>query len=65
MPIDCLCLGLYYLQTFYFAEIQRGMIGVGEYKLQFRGLQQSPEEVQIPKSYASDEIVETVKMKTR
>ena len=38
LPIDSLCLSLYYLQSFYFAEvqfyfaeIQRGMIGVTEY----------------------------------
>ena len=30
LPVDSLCLSLYYLQTFYFAKIQRGMIGVGQ-----------------------------------
>ena len=54
---------LYYLKSFYFAEIQRGMIGVGEYKLrkEFQVLQQDPNEVKIPKNYSPDEIVETVK----
>ena len=50
-------------KIFYFAEIQRGMIGVGEYKLrkEFQVLQQDPNEVKIPKYYSPDEIVETVK----
>ena len=63
VPVDSLCLSLYYLQSFYFAEIQRGMIGVGEYKLrkEFQVLQQDPNEVKIPKYYSPDKIVETVK----
>ena len=65
VPIDCLCLSLDYLQTFYFAEIQQGMIGVGEYKLrkEFQTLMQDPEDVRIPKCYNPDEIFKTVKMK--
>ena len=64
LPVDSLCLSLYYLQTLYFAEIQRGMIGVGQYKLrkEFQALQQAPEDLRIPKSYAPEEIVDTVKM---
>ena len=62
MPVDCLCLSLYYLQYFYFTETQRGLIGVGEYRLrkEFQSLQQDPCELKIPKSYASEEIVEAV-----
>ena len=65
LPVDCLYLSLYYLQTFYFAEIQRGMIVIGEYKLrkEFESLQQGSDEVRIPKSYSPEDIVETVKMK--
>ena len=65
VPIDCLCLSLYYLQTFYFTSVQGGMIGVSECKLrkEFQALLQDPDEAQIPKSYYSDEIFETVKMK--
>ena len=64
LPVDSLCLSLYYLQTFYFAEIQRGMIGVGQYKLrkEFQALQQDPEDLRIPKSCAPEEIVDTVKI---
>ena len=52
---------LYYLQTFYFKEIQRGMIGVGAYKLrkEFQSLLQDPDDVQILKCYDPDEIIET------
>ena len=65
LPLDCLCLSMYYLQSFYFTEIQRGLIGVGEYRLrkEFWSLQQDPCELKIPKSYAQEEIVEAVKMK--
>ena len=65
VPNHCLCLSLYYLQSFYCAEIQRGMIGVGDFKLrdEFKYFQQEPDEVKIPKSYAPEEIVETVRSK--
>ena len=32
VPVDCLSFSLYYLQSFYFAETQRRMIGVGDYE---------------------------------
>ena len=40
------------------------MIGVGQYKLrkEFQAPQQDPEDLRIPKSYAPEEIVDTVKM---
>ena len=40
------------------------MIGVGQYKLrkEFQAVQQDPEDLRIPKSYAPEEIVDTVKM---
>ena len=64
LPVDCLCLSLYYLQTFYFGEIQRCMFGIGEYKLrkESESLQQGSDEVRIPKSYSPEEIIEKMKI---
>ena len=63
--VHCVCLSLHYLQSFYFAEIQKGMIGVGEYKLknEFKASQQTPNEVKILKAYAPEEIVDAAKSK--
>ena len=60
VPVDCLCLSLYYLQSFYFAEIQRGMIGVGDYKHQkeFQCLLQCPDDIRMPEFYDPQEIVD-------
>ena len=62
-PVDCLYRSLYYLQPFYFTEIQRGMIGVGDYKLhkEFQCLLQGPDDIRIPDFYDLQEIVDTVR----
>ena len=61
--IDSLCLPLYHLQSFYFAEVQRGMLGVGDYKLRkcFQSFLQDPGDARIPESYIPQEVVDIVK----
>ena len=63
VPVDCLCLSLYYSQFFYFAEIQRGMIGVGDYILckEFQCLLKCPDDIRILDLYDPQEIVDIVR----
>ena len=51
------------MQSFYFAEIQRGMIDVGDFKPHkcFQSLLQDPDDVKIPECYDPQEIVDIVK----
>ena len=49
-PVDVVILALHYLQNFYFAELQRGKIGVGNYNLKEKNSAIADEENMIPKN---------------
>jgi hypothetical protein len=64
VPLDVLILSLYYLQNFYVAEIQRGLAGIGDYRLEeeFHYARIDVEDINIPESVCHpDKIVDLVK----
>ncbi|CAC5387653.1 unnamed protein product [Mytilus coruscus] len=63
LPVDCFVLSMYYLQCYYFTEIQRGLAGVGNYRLrpEFIHARIPKDEISIPKRVIKpDDIVKHV-----
>ena len=62
VPIDVMVLTCYYLQKQDIAEIKRGLIGTGEYKLraEFSNCKQDPEDITLPSVYTVEELVDMV-----
>ncbi|KAK3108536.1 hypothetical protein FSP39_010086 [Pinctada imbricata] len=64
LPVDTMMLSLFYLQNFYFSEIQRGRAGVGNHKLKskYREARLEKEDLNIPnKVVLPEKIIEYVK----
>ena len=63
VPIDAVILGLYYLQVFYYNEIQRGLSGLGTYSLrsEFTSLLRPADEAVSLKAYSPEEIVQRIR----
>ncbi|CAC5363339.1 unnamed protein product [Mytilus coruscus] len=51
LPVDCFVLSMFYLQTYYTTEIQRGLAGIGNFTLrvQYSHAQIPKDEISIPK----------------
>ena len=62
-PVDAIILGLYYLQVFYYNEMQRGLSGLGTFCLRskFTSLLRPADEVVSLKSYSPEEIVQRIR----
>ena len=62
-PVDAIVLGLYYLQIFYYNEIQRGLSGLGTYSLrpEFTTLLRPEDEAINLRGYSPEEIVQRVR----
>ena len=65
-PVDSIVLGLYYLQVFYYNEIERGLSGLGTYSLrpEFSSLLRPADEAITLKAYSPEEIVQRIKNQT-
>ena len=64
LPVDCLMLGLFHLQNYYWIEIQRGRAGMGNYRLKtkYKEPRLNKDEICIPyKIVNPDDIIEYVK----
>lgn len=64
LPVDCMMLGLFHLQNYYFVECQRWRAGIGSYKLKskYKEARLDKDDIRVPyKIVNPDEIIEYVK----
>ena len=65
VPLDAIVLSLYYLQSFYLNEIQRGFAGLGSYTLvpDLVKAQRPVDEILVIPTFQPEEIVERIQQK--